>query len=318
MVNATFDPNDSRNGTAACASLPEKRAGAPFSVYSPAKVDLPVVIAVPHAGRDYTAEMHGRLRQPEFVKKRLEDRYVDAVALEVLQSLGVVLFIAHAPRAILDLNRSPEDIDWTMISEKRGAAPQNSIANRRARNGLGLIPRRLAGLGEIWRGPLTQDELTARIDTIHRPYHQALSQQLAQIRDEWGSALLIDLHSMPPLPVKPGESRGAEFVIGDRFGASCDPGLVSKGQRFLESKGRIVTYNRPYSGGYVLDAHGLPRHGIHALQLELCRSIYLDDDLDKPNDSLQEVAGLVAEFARLLGSYTAERGGTGFSALAAE
>lgn len=249
---------------------------------------------------------------------RLEDRYADAIGFEALRWVRASLLVAHAPRAMIDLNRARDDVDWSMISHRKSQIPRNSLANRRARSGLGLVPRRLLGHGEIWRHPITHDELDQRIDAVHRPYHQALGRELARIRDKWGSALLIDLHSMPPLRLRQGEQRGVEFVIGDRFGASCAPGLVAKGQTFLESQGRRVTHNRPYSGGYVLNAHGMPRHGIHALQLEVCRSIYLDESLDMPDHKLASVGKLVGQFAEIMGKEVLRMGGSGITAQAAE
>ncbi|XUU59938.1 N-formylglutamate amidohydrolase [Erythrobacter sp. HA6-11] len=290
----------------------------PFTLFPPTGEEIPVLIAVPHAGRAYSAELLAQMRAPELVMNRLEDRYVDEIAYEAAQGLGASLLIANAPRAMLDLNRSRDDVDWSMVKGARQRPARHSLANRRARSGLGLIPRRLPGHGEIWRTPLSNDELEHRIDTVHRPYHQTLGKELARIRDRWGAALLIDLHSMPPLRPHSGAERGAEFVVGDRFSASCDPALVAAGQNFLEGQGRIVTHNRPYSGGYVLNAHGMPRQAIHALQLEVCRSIYLDADLNLPTDRVKDVAQLVAGFTRLLGEEVARLGNSGFLAQAAE
>lgn len=279
---------------------------------------LPVLIAAPHAGRDYPDSVLSSMRDPEQVKLRLEDRFVDEVAREAARLSRLDLLVANAPRAMLDLNRSREDVDWSMISGSLRRKGGHSLANRRARSGLGLVPRRLPGFGEIWRGPISEDELQRRIEDIHKPYHHAISAALARMRDEWGAALLIDLHSMPPLQARAGEARGAEFVIGDRFGASCDGGLVAKGLSYFSAQERLVTHNRPYSGGYVLDAHGLPRHGIHALQLEVCRSTYLDGALDRPDSKLSSIAQLVAEFALLLSREVIARGSRSGFALAAE
>ncbi len=318
MANRASHSGDSTADMADIAPQSARLNPAAFTMYPAQGEELPVLIAVPHAGRDYPSELVVDMRSPELVMNRLEDRYVDEVAFSAVRSVGASLLVAHTPRAMLDLNRSRDDVDWSMITGVKGRAPKNSLANRRARSGLGLVPRRLLGHGEIWRRPLSKSELEDRINTVHRPYHQALGKELARIRDKWGAALLIDLHSMPPLSVRAGEARGAEFVIGDRFGASCDPMLVSKGQSLLESHGRIVTHNRPYSGGYVLNAHGLPRHGIHALQLEVCRSIYLDKELDYPTDSLNAVGRLVGEFAGVLGRAVADLGRSGLVAQAAE
>jgi N-formylglutamate amidohydrolase len=138
---------------------------------------------------------------------------------------GAALLIAHAPRAMIDLNRAPDDVDWDMVA---GGMPEPRVrlaAGRRARSGLGLVPRRLPGLGELWKRRMTRDELTARIEQIHQPYHAALAKGLEALRDRWGAALLIDLHSMPPLGPKRGADAAPDFVIGDRFGASCDGAL---------------------------------------------------------------------------------------------
>ncbi|WP_394727552.1 N-formylglutamate amidohydrolase [Altererythrobacter sp. GH1-8] len=313
-----YEPDDSPPIRAAPTPLTPLSKLVPFTMSEPGDDALPVLIAVPHAGRAYTGELLAQMRDPQVVMKRLEDRYVDAVALEAMRWVKASLLVAHAPRAMIDLNRSCEDVDWTMVSGRKNGKPQNSLENRRARSGLGLVPRRLLGHGEIWREHLTQEQLDSRIEAIHRPYHQALGKRLAQIRDQWGAALLIDLHSMPPLRARDEAARGAEFVIGDRFGASCDPKIVLKGQEFLQSRGRLVAYNRPYSGGHVLSAHGLPRHGIHALQLEICRSIYLDPELDQPNENLAAIGRLVGELALQLGEEVAVMGRSGFFAQAAE
>ncbi len=309
-MNSEFSAqSDSEGGDALARS---------FTFTAPDKDALPVLIAVPHAGRAYDSTILAAMRSPESVMMRLEDRYIDLVGKEAAGKVRTSYLAAHAPRAMLDLNRSREDVDWTMVTGKGRRHARNSLANRRARSGLGLVPRRLPGHGEIWRQPLTEQELERRIETVHRPYHQTLGQELARIRDQWGAALLIDLHSMPPLRPRTGEHRGTEFVIGDRFGASCDPGIVTKAICLLESKGRLTAHNRPYSGGYVLDAHGLPRHGIHALQLEVCRSLYLDEALDQPSDQIGEIGQIVADLARELGHEIARMGRASSTALAAE
>ncbi len=182
---------------------------------------IPVLIAVPHAGRLYPPELVARMRQPELACLRLEDRLADLVARAVARETGATLLIAHAPRALIDLNRAPEDMDWEMVA---GGAPRGAslfAAGRRARSGLGLVPRRLQGLGELWKDRLTAHELETRIASVHSPYHTALGQMLEGLRDRWGNALLLDLHSMPPLGPKCGSDPAADFVIGDRYGSSC-------------------------------------------------------------------------------------------------
>ncbi|MEO7551058.1 MAG: N-formylglutamate amidohydrolase, partial [Croceibacterium sp.] len=164
----------------------------------------PVVLAVPHAGRAYPTDLLAQMRHAPEASLRLEDRFADLIAEAVARETGAALIVAHAPRAMIDLNRAPDDIDWDMIAGGAGGRHTRLAAGRRARSGLGLIPRRLPGLGELWRRRLTPDELDARLEGVHRPYHAALGHVLEHLRDQWGSALLIDLHSMPPLGPKRG------------------------------------------------------------------------------------------------------------------
>ena len=293
-----------------------------FIHVTPAAVPLPVLIAVPHAGRAYPADVLADMRDPGRSKLRLEDRHVDAVGVEVARATGTGLLVAHAPRAMLDLNRAPDDIDWAMIDlQGRGrplAAAHRGANNGRARNGLGLVPRRLSGSGEIWRARLPISELERRIDQIHRPYHQFVSAELERIRDMWGTALLIDLHSMPPLRRSGGDEAAPQIVLGDRYGASCHNELAAHAFRYLDNNGCRAWHNRPYSGGYVLDRHAAPTRGIHAIQIELCRTTYLDAALCEPAAGIGPMAKLLAGLVRELGALTARLGSSGQAAQAAE
>ena len=279
----------------------------PFELHLQAPSAIPVLIAAPHGGRAYPAPLLENLRDSQLCL-RLEDRHADTLAREVARLSGAPLLVANAPRAMIDLNRAPDDVDWGMISGDRPAKTRHSLANRRARSGLGLVPRRIPGAGELWRKPLERAELDDRIETIHRPYHQTLGSTLESLRDEWGAALLVDLHSMPPLRKRhPGEVT-PEFVIGDRFGAACDARLVARSLNHLGEAYRPVAHNRPYSGGYVLDRHGAPKRGIHAMQVEVCRSTYLDSRLDQPCARLPAIARLLADMVRILASEVADIG----------
>lgn len=288
--------------------------GAPaFTLTTPPRLRLPVLIAVPHAGRAYPSAVVARLRDPELAQLRLEDRYVDRLGVDIARQTGAALLVAHAPRALMDLNRAEDDIDWDMVEGGRPADIPAVAAelggNRRARSGLGLVPRRLPGSGEIWRGRLARDELAARIEGIHRAYHTALAEQLDRIRAEWGAVLLIDLHSMPPLRAAEGEGQAPVIVLGDRFGASCHHSLMGCALSHLERRGYAAAQNRPYSGGYVLDRHGAPNAGMHALQIEVCRATYLDRRLSEPGAGLSGVAAMLATLTRELGAEAALLGG---------
>ena len=285
-------------------SIPDSDNAA-YRALLPADLPAPVVIAAPHGGRVYPDSLTRRMRRPDYSALRLEDRHIDTLALAVAERTGACLLAADAPRAMLDLNRASDDVDWEMVA---GGAPANyrkSLANRRSRSGLGLVPRRLAGLGEIWTTPLTRAELKARVSGVHQPYHRMLGKMLESVRDRWGAALLVDLHSMPPLKRRFPDEKPAEFVLGDRFGASCDSTLAARGLRFFGNEDRPVAHNRPYAGGYVLDRHAQPARGIHAIQLEVCRSTYLDAALAEPSARLPAVAKLLAGFISDMAAGTA-------------
>lgn len=295
-------------------------ANAAFIHRAPRAMPLPVLIAVPHAGRAYPSQVLADMRDPVMSQLRLEDRHVDAVAVELARQTGTGLLVAQAPRAMLDLNRADDDIDWEMVAGGAGLmrTARKGTQNARARSGLGLVPRRLPGFGEIWRARLPREELARRIDRIHRPYHSFLADELKRIRDLWGAALLIDLHSMPPLRRPSGEERAPQIVLGDRFGASCHSSLAARAFRFLDRHGCAAAHNRPYSGGYVLDRHANPARGIHGIQIELCRSTYLDVSLSEPTEAVGPLAKMLAGLVRELGAETAGLGAGGELAQAAE
>ena len=259
---------------------------------------LPVLIAVPHAGRAYPSGIIERMRHPAYSSLRLEDRYADRLAEAVAEATGATLLVADAPRAMIDLNRSVDDVDWEMF----GGIPADVgsyTPGRRVRSGLGLIPRRLPGLGELWNRRHDRAELAQRIAGIHEPYHVCLADALEELRARWGAALLLDLHSMPPLPASGGRA-SAQFVIGDRFGASCHGALVAAGFACFARAGRTAAHNRPYAGGYVLERHAAPRRGIYAMQVEVDRTVYLDSRLTEPGPGFAETVALLVELVRQL------------------
>jgi N-formylglutamate amidohydrolase len=279
---------------------------------------IPILIAVPHAGRHYPPRLVERMRAPRHAALKLEDRYVDRLAEAVARATDAALLIAHAPRAMIDLNRAIEDMDWDMVRTGVPSGLPRQRIGRRARSGLGLVPRRLPEIGELWTQRLEQSELDARIEGIHRPYHEALDATLHGLRGRWGAALLIDLHSMPPLGRRgPGEP-APDFVIGDRFGASCDGALCAAAFDHIAGAGRAVAHNRPYAGGYVLDRHAAPMKGLHGLQLEVCRSTYLDARLQEPGEGLESVVEVISGLVRRLADEVAALGRGAGLAQAAE
>lgn len=281
---------------------------------------IPVLIAVPHGGRAYPRALLRDMRHSESVILRLEDRYVDRLALRIARATGSHLLVANAPRAMIDLNRAPDDVDWEMFARADRPEGVAALPSRRARSGLGVIPRRLPGIGELWRRRLDRAELVGRIEGIHAPYHAVLDRALQALRDRWGAALLIDLHSMPPLPVRAGMAP-PEVVVGDRFGATCHGSLVATAFSQLAESGRETAHNRPYAGGYVLERHANPRGGIHALQLEIDRSHYLDPKLMEPGPGMEamieDLSALVRRLAAVVSDLGQEANGKGWP-LAAE
>ncbi len=278
-----------------------------FTVTGLSPSPIPVLIAVPHAGRAYPGPLLERMRNPGFAALRLEDRYVDLLAAEISRATGAMLLVAQAPRAMVDLNRAADDIDWEMFGRGVPDEVGSYTPGRRARSGLGLIPRRLPGLGELWKRRHDEHELSARISGVHEPYHTALDGALADLRERWGAALLIDLHSMPPLTLRGGQP-APEFVLGDRFGAACHGGLVGSVFTYFAEMRRGAAHNRPYAGGYVLERHAAPREGLHAMQLEIDRSSYLDHRLAEPGKGFAAIAHLLAGLVRRLAGDVAALG----------
>ncbi len=282
---------------------------AAFTLRRPPGVPIPILIAAPHGGRSYPSALIARMRDPDYATLRLEDRHVDRLADAIAQATSAALLVAHAPRALLDLNRATDDMDWSMVAEGASAGTRHSAANRRARSGLGLVPRRLPGIGEIWKSRIPRAELDARVAGVHAPYHAALARTLDDMRDQWGAVLLIDLHSMPPLRARHAGEQPGEFVIGDRFGASCSHRLVASTFDWFERNNRVAVHNRPYAGGYVLDRHAAPARGIHALQIEVCRGSYLDSRMAEPSGRFAGIVRSLAGLIRVLAGDVADMGG---------
>lgn len=267
-----------------------------FSLQGLADARLPVLVAVPHAGRDYPDETATNARVAPHVLERLEDRHADMLASGAAAS-GCATLIAHAARAWVDLNRAPSEVDPQMISD----APRTAFAqpSAKVRGGLGLVPRRLADHGELWRRPWTRESIAMRVSRMHDPYHQALSDALSALRARFGCALLIDLHSMPPLKPE-GEGPVARIVVGDRYGRSAGARLCDLAMRTLAQRGFEVALNHPYAGGYVLERHGRPTRDVHALQIEIDRSLYLDDALSQPGAGMDTMRDTIRHLVQAL------------------
>lgn len=264
----------------------------------------PVVLSVPHAGRDYPVALRAALRVPLRAASVLEDRYIDAVALAARGR--ETMFVQRRARAWIDLNRSEQERDPAI--DEGAAWTAQPLATAKLRGGLGLIPRRVAGAGELWRRRLDAYDVAARIRDDHRPYHAAIAAALAAAKARFGTAVLLDVHSMPTLGAgKP------QIVLGDRFGRSAAPRIVASVERCVAEAGFSVARNAPYAGGHILDTHARPAIGVHAVQIEFDRTLYLDAAGDLPGDGLPAIARLLRGIIDTL----ADEAGTGL-ALAAE
>ncbi|NML08802.1 N-formylglutamate amidohydrolase [Sphingobium sp. AR-3-1] len=270
---------------------------AAFDLYGPAIPDRPVLISVPHAARDYSDDLLAAARVPLSILHRLEDRWADLL-VHPLIAQGFTVIVARAPRALIDLNRHEREIDPGMIADLPRDAALHSSA--KLRGGLGLFPRRLPGAHELWRGPMRWAEACSRIETLHRPYHAALGQMMAAARDAHGHAILIDIHSMPPLAPTGAGQPAPGVVLGDRFGRSASGRLMTLAADVVASHGLIVAQNHPYAGDHMIDRHGRPDHGLHALQVEIDRVLYLDATLDRPGPGVARMQAVVTRMAQAL------------------
>ncbi len=266
-----------------------------FTVYGIASPSVPVLVSVPHAGRDYPDDVFAALRLPPSSLVRLEDRYADLLARGVLAD-KVPTIIAHRARAWIDLNRGERDIDVDMV---RGLSKADyPMPGAKQRGGLGLIPRRLSGEGDIWQRQLSREDVEARITNFHQPYHAAIAQTLAAMRDKFGVAILLDLHSMPP--ILPASGPPPRFVIGDLFGRSASSRFTELLMAQISARGFPVALNHPYSGDHMLRHHAKVAHNIHALQLEVDRSLYLDSQLREPGPGVAMASRLIANLVAVL------------------
>ena len=276
--------------------MTDESAAPPFIRIGPERPASPVILSVPHAGRDYSPSLLKAARLPRYVLESLEDRLVDRLVWEATAA-GATAFVARAPRAEIDLNRDERELDPALIAPPLPAA--SIVQSMRTRGGIGLIPSRIAGAGAIWKERISQAELARRIGQIHRPYHQALEGALKAARERFGVAMLLDCHSMPPRPKGPSDSEPA-VVFGDRFGATATADLTETAVEAARSLGYRTAVNAPYAGGHVVARHGRPDERLHALQLELDRSAYLDVELRSPGPGFAGACRLIATLVEAL------------------
>jgi N-formylglutamate deformylase len=271
-----------------------------FALTLPDRITSPVVFASPHSGRVYPETFIRRSVLDAAAIRSSEDAFVDML-FDAAPAFGAPFLRAEAPRAFVDLNRSPDELDPALI---HGARKQGH--NPRIASGLGVVPRVVANGRSIYNGKLSMDEVQARLDTYWRPYHEALQQLMSNARAQFGQAVLIDCHSMPHEAIATAyhaRVRRPEIVLGDRFGASASADLMDRVEAAFANAGFVVARNAPFAGAYITQAYGRPARDQHAIQIEIDRAVYMDEAEIRPNGNFEAVRLLlrqvIAELATL-------------------
>jgi N-formylglutamate amidohydrolase len=249
----------------------------PLEVAAPARQRVALVCASPHSGSEYPAEFLAASRLDPLTLRRSEDSFVDEIFGGAAE-LGAPLLKARFPRAYLDPNREPFELDPAMFSEPLPAYVNSR--SPRVQVGLGTIARVVATGEEIYAQKLRFADAVSRVERLYRPYHQALRQLLAATTERFSGYVLVDCHSMPSAG-GPGERdfkrSGVDIVLGDCHGTSCHPMIMETAQRLLAAKGYRVARNAPYAGGFTTSHYGAPQGGRHAIQIEINRALYMDE-----------------------------------------
>lgn len=244
-----------------------------FETIRPRRLMAPVVFNSAHSGRDYPERFLQMTRLDHLSIRQSEDAYVDELFARA-PHLGAPLLRAHFPRAYLDVNREPWELDPTMFVEP--LSERFNTNSPRVAAGLGTLARIVAENKPIYRERLTLEDARMRIEGIYQPYHATLQRLLTQAHTSYGVAVLIDCHSMPRLS-RAGDRAAPDIVLGDRYGTTCAPILVDLVEMVFSAAGLRVARNRPYAGGFATRTYGRPQHGVHALQIEISRHLYMNE-----------------------------------------
>jgi N-formylglutamate deformylase len=273
----------------------------PFEVLEPAELRGAVVFNSPHSGNIYPRAFLAAARLDLATLRRSEDCFVDALLAGVV-SRGHPLMRAHFPRCFVDVNREPYELDPRMFE---GRLP--SFANTRSMRvagGLGTVARVVGDAQEIYDARIPVDDALRRIEGLYKPYHRALRRLVTRVHRDFGAAVLVDCHSMPSAAGPKDERPRADIVIGDRYGTSCIGPVADTIEQALRQRGYSVSRNKPYAGGFITEHYGNPAAGLHSVQLEINRGLYMDErrfersaafatvaqDLETMADRLNEIA----------------------------
>ena len=285
-------------------SAPDFEDHPAFEVRQPADQRVPYVFNSPHSGRNYPPRFLNMSRLDTIAIRRSEDYFVEELFSGAVP-LGAPMLMAHFPRAYLDVNREPYELDPRMFGER--LPPYANSRSIRVAGGLGTIPRVVSEGIEIYNSRLPVAEAEARITGIYKPYHQTLRDLLAQTHRRFGFAVLIDCHSMPASVRYGQDGVRPDFIIGDRFGTSASRDLSEAAISILSGMGYLVTSNKPYAGGFITEHYGRPLKGLHALQIEVNRGLYMDERtiIRKPSFPLlqEDIASFVSQLMSLPDSH---------------
>ena len=266
----------------------------PFTVRSAAEQRVPFVFNSPHSGRYYPPRFLALSKLDAIAIRRSEDCFVDELFAGVV-ALGAPMLAANFPRAYLDANREPWELDPRMFNEPVPAHANTRSA--RVAGGLGTVPRLVGEGQEIYAGKLPLSEAITRVDVVYKPYHERLKKLLARTHAAFGYAVLVDCHSMPA-SVRLGDSGARpDFIVGDRFGVACAPALSEMAISILSNLGYAVAHNKPYAGGFITEHYGRPARGLHALQIEVNRGLYMNERTLEKTDGFAALANDLTRFA---------------------
>jgi N-formylglutamate amidohydrolase len=269
----------------------------PFEVLEPAEWRAPIIFNSPHSGSVYPYDFLNASRIDLATLRRSEDSFMDELIVD-LSSRGFPTVRVNFPRSYVDVNREPYELDPRMFL---GRLP--SFANTRSMRvagGLGTIPRVVGDGQEIYRERLSVDDALSRIEALYKPYHRALRRLINKVHQTFGTVVVVDCHSMPSIGVSRDEPRRPDIVIGDRYGTSCAPLLPDMVETTMAGLGYSVGRNKPYAGGFITEHYGNPASGLHAIQLELNRAIYMDERRREKGPRFAQVAQDFAALADAL------------------
>lgn len=284
-----------------------------FEVLEPEALRIPFVYNSPHSGRRYPVAFVEQSRLDGSAIRRSEDHFVDEL-FAAATDIGAPMLLAHFPRAFLDVNREPYELDPRMFDGN--LPPFANINSIRVAGGLGTIPRIVAENMEIYARRLPVEEALLRIEAIYKPYHACLRKLVARTHTRFGYAVLIDCHSMPGNIRVAGTGIRPDIIIGDRYGTSASAELSNAALRILENMGFAAVRNKPYAGGFITEHYGRPIRGLHALQVEINRSLYIDETTLQKKPEFAAVAAAIGCFMQQMAEFVEDSASD--AALAAE